>query len=52
MKYKCTVCGHVYDPAEGDPISDIPPCTSFKDLPDGWTCPICSVGKSEYVPMD
>ena len=51
-KYRCTVCGHVYDPAEGDPDSGIPPGTPFEDLPDDWHCPICFVSKSEYVPLD
>ena len=28
MKYKCTICGHIYDEAvEG---------TKFEDLPDNW----------------
>jgi rubredoxin len=51
-KYKCSVCGHVYDPAEGDPDSGIAPGTSFDDIPDDWHCPICNVGKEEYAPMD
>ncbi|MDP2646303.1 MAG: rubredoxin, partial [Desulfobacterales bacterium] len=24
-KYVCTVCGYVYDPAEGDPDNDVDP---------------------------
>lgn len=51
-KYKCTVCGHVYDPAEGDPDSGIAPGTAFEDIPNDWQCPICQVSKSEYVEMD
>jgi len=51
-KYKCVVCGHVYDPSEGDPFRDFPPGTSFEDLPDDWTCPVCAVGKEEYVAME
>ncbi|MCX6281777.1 MAG: rubredoxin [Bacteroidetes bacterium] len=51
-KYKCTVCGHVYDPSEGDPDSGIAPGTSFEDIPADWVCPICSVGKEDYIPMD
>ncbi len=51
-KYKCTVCGHIYDPAVGDPIGGFPPGTSFEDLPDDWVCPICNVGKEEYMEMD
>mgnify|MGYP005837303697 CR=1 FL=1 len=47
-KYVCTVCGYVYDPAVGDPSHDIPAGTSFEKLPDGWTCPVCGVGKDSF----
>jgi rubredoxin len=50
-KYKCTVCGHVYDPAEGDPDSGIAPGTLFEDIPEDWVCPICGVGKGDYIKM-
>lgn len=47
-KYECTVCGYVYDPEEGDPDNDIDPGTSFEDLPDDWTCPVCGAGKDQF----
>jgi len=47
-KWICTVCGYVYDPAAGDPGSDIKPGTSFEDLPEDWLCPICGVGKDMF----
>jgi len=47
-KYKCTVCGYVYDPEKGDPESDIPPGTAFEDLPDHWVCPVCGASKDEF----
>jgi rubredoxin len=28
-KWKCTVCGYVYDPEKGDPDNGIPPDTPF-----------------------
>ena len=40
-KWECTVCGYIYDPAVGDPSTDIKPKTAFEDLPEGWTCPEC-----------
>ena len=49
-KYKCTVCGYVYDPEKGDPESDTPPGTAFEDLPDSWTCPVCGASKDEFEP--
>lgn len=45
MKYKCKVCGHVYDTEVGDPQSGIPAGTKFEDIPDDWKCPICGVTK-------
>jgi rubredoxin len=47
-KYECTVCGYVYDPEEGDPDNGIDPGTSFEDLPDDWTCPICGASKDQF----
>ena len=49
-KYVCTVCGYVYDPAEGDPDSWVSPGTAFADLPDGWVCPVCGAGKDQFEP--
>ncbi|HNW74267.1 MAG TPA: rubredoxin [Bacteroidales bacterium] len=48
-QYKCTICGHIYDPAKGDPDSGIQPGTPFELIPDDWVCPICGVGKEDYV---
>ncbi len=48
-KYLCVVCGYIYDPAEGDPDSGIAPGTSFEDIPEDWTCPVCGVTKADFV---
>lgn len=47
-KYKCTVCGYVYDPEKGDPDSGINPGTPFEKLPDDWVCPICGASKDQF----
>ncbi|MDR1440021.1 MAG: rubredoxin [Clostridiales bacterium] len=47
-KYVCTICGYVYDPAEGDPDNGVAAGTSFDDLPEGWECPLCGVGKDMF----
>ncbi|MFH0762888.1 MAG: rubredoxin [Candidatus Omnitrophota bacterium] len=47
-KYKCIVCGYVYDPAAGDPGHGHPAGTKFEDLPDDWICPECGVGKDQF----
>ena len=51
-KYRCEICGYVYDPAEGDPVADIPSGTAFDELPDDWVCPICGVGKDEFAELE
>ncbi|MBU1998781.1 MAG: rubredoxin [Candidatus Omnitrophota bacterium] len=48
QKYRCNVCGYIYDPAVGDPDNGIKAGTAFEALPDGWVCPECGVGKSEF----
>ena len=40
-KYKCDVCGYVYD-------GDIP----FENLPDDWVCPICKQPKSKFSKVE
>jgi rubredoxin len=47
-KYKCVICGYIYDPEEGDPSSGIEPGTAFKDLPADYICPVCGAGKDEF----
>ncbi len=51
-KYKCTVCGYIYDPGKGDPDNDISPGTAFEALPADWVCPVCGVGKDQFEPVD
>lgn len=51
-KYKCDVCGYIYDPAEGDPDNGIARGTAFEDLPEEWTCPLCGAEKEDFVPTE
>ena len=51
-KYKCTLCGWVYDPAVGDPDGGIAPGTPFENIPDDWQCPMCGAAKSEFEKID
>lgn len=46
--YVCTLCGYVYDPAEGDDTAGVEPGTAFADLPEDWVCPLCGAGKEEF----
>ena len=35
-RYVCTICGYVYDPAEGDPDNGVNPGTAWADVPEDW----------------
>ncbi len=52
QRYVCTVCGYVYDPAEGDPDNGIPAGTPFENLPPEWVCPVCGAGKDQFEPEE
>lgn len=47
-KWKCEICGYIYDPEAGDPTQNINPGTPFEDLPKNWTCPICGAPKDMF----
>lgn len=44
MRYKCGVCGYIYDEEKEG--------VRFSDLPDDWVCPVCGEGKEGFEPMD
>ena len=48
MKWRCMVCGYIYDPEVGDPDSGVCPGTSFEELPEDWVCPICGASKDLF----
>ena len=51
-KYKCSVCGWVYDPELGDSDGGIAPGTPFEKVPDDWVCPVCGAAKDLFEKMD
>jgi flavin reductase (DIM6/NTAB) family NADH-FMN oxidoreductase RutF/rubredoxin len=51
-KYKCQVCGWIYNPATGDPDGGVKPGTPFEQIPDTWVCPICGASKSQFDKID
>ncbi len=51
-RYRCTVCGYIYDPEEGDPDGGIAPGTSFGQIPDDWVCPVCGARKDQFEKME
>jgi flavin reductase (DIM6/NTAB) family NADH-FMN oxidoreductase RutF len=40
-KFKCPVCGYIYDEAEEE--------VKFSDLPEDWICPVCGSEKSDFI---
>ena len=52
QKYKCSICGYVYDESAGIPEKGIPPGTRWQDLPDDFACPICRAPKSVFNPIE
>jgi len=51
--YQCQVsnCGYIYDPDKGDKKSKTPVGTAFKNLPEGWKCPICGSSGKTFRPL-
>jgi len=47
-KYRCKVCGYIYDPEKGDPDHGIKPGMPFEEVPDTWACPECNVNKAQF----
>ena len=47
-KWKCKICGYVYDPENGDPDAGVAPGTPFEKLPDDWVCPLCGAPKDMF----
>ncbi|GBE14129.1 MAG TPA: rubredoxin [Proteobacteria bacterium] len=47
-KYRCSVCGYVYDPVAGDPDEGVEAGTPFDKVPEDWVCPDCGADKSFF----
>ncbi len=52
QSYVCEICNYVYNPETGDEDTGIAPGTSFKDIPEGWLCPICGAEKDQFSPVE
>jgi flavin reductase (DIM6/NTAB) family NADH-FMN oxidoreductase RutF/rubredoxin len=51
-KYKCQICGYIYNPALGDPDGHVPPGTPWEKLPEEWVCPVCGATKDKFDKID
>jgi rubredoxin len=50
-RLECRICWHVYDPAVGDEVEQIPPGTPFSSLPEYWCCPQCDAEQDKFLPL-
>jgi rubredoxin len=48
-QWVCVICGWVYDEAAGLPEEGIAAGTRWQDIAPDWRCPLCDVGKSDFV---
>ena len=44
MKFRCLVCGWIYDEEDE--------AVRFDDLPSDWRCPVCYAGHDSIEPVD
>lgn len=47
QRWICDACGYIYEEFKGDPDSGLAPGTRYEDIPDGWSCPLCGLTKSD-----
>lgn len=51
-RMECKICWHVYDPAEGCEVWQVPPGTPFAALPGEWRCPVCDGDRDQFMALD
>jgi len=51
-KFKCSICGYVYDEAAGIPKKSIAPGTKWEDISDDFVCLICNASKSAFKSLE
>ncbi|HEY9691281.1 MAG TPA: rubredoxin [Oculatellaceae cyanobacterium] len=47
-QYECRACGYTYEPEKGDSKNNIPPGTTFDELPLNWRCPVCGAKTTAF----
>ena len=51
-RMECKICWHVYDPAEGCDVWQVPAGTPFAALPEEWRCPRCDGDREQFMVLD
>lgn len=49
-EWTCMYCGYTYNEEAGCPEHGIAPGTRWQDIPDDWSCPVCTADKSDFEP--
>jgi rubredoxin len=57
QRYRCRICGYIYDPEKGEPREGVAPGTSFEKLPRNFRCPECHAyatagGRKPFVRLE
>ena len=47
-KWRCLVCGFIYDESLGLPDEGLPPGTRWAAVPPNWTCPECGARQEDF----
>jgi rubredoxin len=48
QRWKCQICGFIYDEEVGLPEEGIAPGTAWSDVPDDWVCPDCGATRDDF----
>lgn len=51
-KYKCKICGYIFDEDDIEEGLNIPSGTKFDDLPNSFKCPKCKMAKAMFEKID
>ena len=52
MKYRCEICGYIYEPTTGDEEYGIEAGIDLFDLPSTWVCPRCGIDRDQFLPVE
>ncbi|WP_297980805.1 rubredoxin [uncultured Methanobrevibacter sp.] len=47
-KYRCAICGYVFDTETGEAKKDIAAGTAWEDVPADFKCPLCGAVKNMF----
>ena len=51
-KFKCSICGYIFDESAGIPERGIDPATKWEDIPDDFKCPVCTAPKPVFALLE